>query len=58
MLAKILACDTDFKCTWSSRSTVDARLTAQPDQPARITALDSADLCVLGLRFRELPDPQ
>src|ERR1035437_10666875 len=60
MLAKILAARHGFKCTVlfpinPADGTID---------PLTLTnllgmaALDSADLCVMGLRFRELPDEQ
>ncbi len=60
MLAKILAVRHGFKCTVvftlnPADGTIDPL--NQTNMPG-ITALDSADLCVLGLRFRELPDPQ
>jgi Trehalose utilisation len=60
MLAKILAERHGFKCTVlfainPADGTIDPlTLTNMPG----LTALDSADLCVMGLRFRELPDPQ
>lgn len=60
MLAKILAVRHGFKCTVvfpinPGDGTIDPiTLTNMPG----ITALDSADVCVMGLRFRELPDPQ
>jgi len=60
MLAKILAERHGFKCTVlfainPADGTIDPlTLTNMP----AISALDSADLCVMGLRFRELPDPQ
>jgi len=60
MLAKILAVRHGFKCTVlfainPADGTIDPlTLTNMPG----LAALDSADLCVLGLRFRELPDPQ
>jgi len=60
MLAKILAVRHGFKCTVvfpinPADGTIDPlTLTNMP----AITALDSADLCVMGLRFRELPDAQ
>jgi len=60
MLAKILAVRHGFKCT--------VLFTINPAdgavEPTILTnipgmeALDSADLCVMALRFRELPDPQ
>jgi len=60
MLAKILAVRHGFKCTVvftlnPADGTIDPL--NQTNMPG-ITALDSADLCVLGLRFRELPDSQ
>lgn len=60
MLAKILAVRHGFKCTVAfalnpADGTIDPlTLTNLPG----IAALDSADLCVMGLRFRELPDAQ
>src|SRR5512136_1838308 len=60
MLAKILAARHGFKCTVAfslnpADGTIDPlTLTNMPG----MSALDSADLCVMGLRFRELPDPQ
>ncbi|MCX6912071.1 MAG: hypothetical protein NT167_03270, partial [Verrucomicrobia bacterium] len=60
MLAKILAVRHGFKCTVvfpvnPANGTIDPLiLTNMPG----VTALDSADVCVMGLRFRELPDPQ
>lgn len=60
MLAKILAVRHGFKCTVlfainPADHTIDpTTLTNVPG----IEALDSADLCVMALRFRELPDAQ
>ncbi len=60
MLAKILAVRHGFKCTVlfainPADGTIDPLiLTNMPG----MAALDSADLCVMGLRFRELPDGQ
>jgi len=60
MLAKILAVRHGFRCTVvfpinPTDGTIDPlTVTNMPG----ITALDSADLCVMGLRFRELPDEQ
>ena len=60
MLAKILAVRHGFKCTVlfpinPRDGTIDpASLTNIPG----MAALDSADLCVMGLRFRELPDTE
>lgn len=60
MLAKILAVRHGFKCTVlfpinPGDGTIDpVTLTNIPG----MTALDSADLCVMALRFRELPDEQ
>jgi hypothetical protein len=60
MLAKILAVRHGFKCTVlfainPADGTIDPlTLTNIPG----MAALDSADLCVMGLRFRELPDEQ
>ena len=60
MLAKILAVRHGFKCTVlfainPTDGTIDPlTLTNMPG----MAALDSADLCVMGLRFRELPDAQ
>src|SRR6266566_10164677 len=60
MLAKILAVRHGFKCTVlfsinPSDSTIDP--VVQTNTPG-MEALDSADLCVMALRFRELPDAQ
>jgi hypothetical protein len=60
MLAKILAVRHGFKCTVlfsinSADGTIDPN--TQTNIPG-MQALDSADLCVMGLRFRELPDSQ
>jgi hypothetical protein len=58
MLAKILAVRHGFRCTVlfavnPANGSIDpASLTNIPG----MAALDSADLCVMGLRFRELPD--
>ena len=60
MLARILAVRHGFKCTVlfainPADGTIDpVTLTNMPG----LAALDSADLCVMGLRFRELPDEQ
>src|SRR3974390_1823957 len=60
MLAKILAVRHGFKCTVlfainPSDGTIDPlTLTNMPG----MAALGSADVCVMGLRFRELPDAQ
>ena len=60
MLAKILAVRHGFKCTVlfainPADGTIDPlTLTNMPG----LAALDSADLCVMGLRFREWPDEQ
>jgi len=60
MLAKILAVRHGFKCTVvfpinPADGTIDPlTLTNMPG----MAALDSADVCVMGLRFRELPDAQ
>jgi len=60
MLAKILAVRHGFKCTVlfpinAADGTIDpVTLTNIPG----MAALDSADLCVMALRFRELPDAQ
>jgi hypothetical protein len=60
MLAKILAVRHGFKCTVlfainPADGTIDPlTLTNIPG----MAALDSADACVMGLRFRELPDAQ
>ena len=60
MLAKILAVRHGFKCTVlfpinPADGTIDPlTLTNLPG----VEALDSADLCVMDLRFRELPDRQ
>jgi hypothetical protein len=58
MLAKILATRHGFKCTVlfsinPNDSTIDP--TVQTNTPG-LAALDSADLCVMGLRYREWPD--
>jgi hypothetical protein len=60
MLAKILATRHGFKCTVlfainPATGTIDP--TMQTNIPG-LAALDSADLCVMLLRFRELPDAQ
>ena len=58
MLAKILAVRHGFKCTvLFSINTAEGVIdpVTQTNIPG-IEALDSADLCVMGLRFRELPD--
>ena len=60
MLAKILAVRHGFKCTVvftlnPADGTIDPL--NQTNMPG-IRALDAADLCILGLRFRELPDSQ
>jgi hypothetical protein len=60
MLAKILAQRHGFKCTVlfainPTNGTIDpVTLTNIPG----MAALDSADLCIMALRFRELPDSQ
>ena len=60
MLARILAVRHGFKCTVlftinPADGTIDPlTLTNMPG----MAALDSADACVMGLRFRELPDAQ
>ncbi len=58
MLAKILATRHGFKCTVlfpinPADGTIDPN--NQTNIPG-VAVLDSADLCVMGLRFRELPD--
>ena len=58
MLAKMLATRHGFKCTVlfsinPADGTIDP--TVQTNTPG-LAALDSADLCVIGLRFREWPD--
>src|SRR6184192_4114032 len=58
MLAKILAVRHGFKCTVlfpmnPADGTIDPVI--QTNIPG-MAALDSADLCVMALRFRELPD--
>jgi hypothetical protein len=58
MLAKILATRHGFKCTVlfainPKDGTIDP--TVQTNTPG-LAALDSADLCVMGLRYREWPD--
>src|SRR5438876_2985964 len=60
MLAKILAVRHGFKCTVlfsinPIEGTIDP--VVQTNTPG-MEALDSADLCVMALRFRELPDAQ
>jgi hypothetical protein len=60
MLAKILAARHGFKCTVlfsinPADGTIDPNV--QTNLPG-IEALDAADLCVMQLRFRELPDDQ
>src|SRR5689334_9434060 len=60
MLAKILSVRHGFKCTVlfsinPADSTIDPNM--QTNTPG-MAALDSADLCVMLLRFRELPDSQ
>jgi hypothetical protein len=58
MLAKILAVRHGFKCTvLFSINPADGLIdpVTQTNIPG-IEALDTADLCVMGLRFRELPD--
>jgi hypothetical protein len=60
VLAKILAVRHGFKCTVlfainPADGTIDpVTLTNMPG----MAALDLADLCIMGLRFRELPDEQ
>ena len=60
MLAKILAVRHGFKCTVlfainPTNGTIDPNF---PNNIPGLEALDSADLCVMLLRFRELPDAQ
>jgi hypothetical protein len=60
MLAKILAVRHGFKCTVlfainPTNHTIDPLI---PNNIPGMEALDSADLCVMLLRFRELPDAQ
>jgi hypothetical protein len=60
MLAKLLATRHGFKCTVlftinPADGTIDPN--TQTNLPG-MAALDSADLCVMGLRFRELPDAE
>ncbi len=60
MLAKILAVRHGFRCTVlfsinPTDGTIDP--VVQTNTPG-MAALDSADLCVMALRFRELPDSQ
>ena len=60
MLAKILAVRHGFKCTvLFSINPADGAIDpiTQTNTPG-MEALDSADLCVMALRFRELPDAQ
>ena len=60
MLARILAARHGFKCT----VLFAVNPTNHQIEPTVVTnlpgleALDSADLCVMALRFRELPDDQ
>ncbi|HEX3720365.1 MAG TPA: ThuA domain-containing protein [Verrucomicrobiae bacterium] len=59
MLAKILATRHGFDCT--ALFTINAAGEIDPDCLTNlpgIQALDTADLCVMQLRFRELPDAQ
>ena len=60
MLAKILSVRHGFKCTVlfainPTNATIDPLI---PNNIPGLEALDSADLCVMLLRFRELPDAQ
>jgi len=60
MLGRILAFRHGFKCTVlfsinASDGTIDP---LTKDNIPGLEALDTADLCVMLLRFRELPDPQ
>lgn len=58
-LAKILAAQHGFKCTvlFSINKAGEIDPNTRNNQPG-IEALDSADLCVMALRFREWPDEQ
>jgi len=60
MLAKLLAAKHGFNCTvLFALNPADG--TIDPNNQTNITglaALDNADLCILGLRFRELPDAE
>ncbi len=60
MLAKILAMRHGFKCTvlFSINPTNGTIDPVVPNNIPGMQALDSADLCVMLLRFRELPDDQ
>src|SRR6185503_2217321 len=60
MLAKILSRRHGFKCTvlFSINSTDGAIDPITQTNTPGMEALDSADLCVMALRFRELPDSQ
>lgn len=60
MLAKILADKHGFKCTvlYAINPTNNEIDPIVLNNIPGMEALDSADLCVLGLRFRELPDDQ
>src|ERR1051326_4278900 len=60
MLAKILATRHGFKCTVLFPIN-PADGTIDPNNQTNLTglaALDAADLCVMGFRFRELPDSE
>src|SRR5215204_1907594 len=59
MLGKILAQRHGFKCT--VLFPIDAQGNIDPSSQTNIPGmevLDSADLCLMSLRFRELPDAQ
>jgi len=60
MLAKILAVRHGFKCTvLFAINPADGTITPTIlNNIAGMAALDTANLCVMGLRFRELPDEQ
>jgi hypothetical protein len=60
MLARILAVRHGFKCTvLYAINPADGTITPTLlDSIPGIEVLDTADLCVMGLRFREWPDPQ
>jgi hypothetical protein len=60
MLGRILAFRHGFKCTvlFSINASDGAIDPLTKDNLPGLEALDTADLCVMLLRFRELPDPQ
>src|SRR5262245_60994194 len=58
-LAKILAVRHGFKCTVLFSINKDGEIDPNTrDNEPGLEALDSADLCVMALRFREWPDEQ